>query len=279
MNILVAVRREHASRYHKNLSSKRDVKLHLVSDKADALAALADRDRHNDVFVIDNGLGGVYDLIGDIRHTYPRLIIVLVDEEADFGMPGMADEMSTTPFENDDLYQRIARLMSDRSLETLRADSLPAVRSFAKRLRTATGLTGKQQAAVSACKELGYDYVAFYAPDESANPTKLLLKAQEGARPILAIAPKELGSDDLLFWVNQNNQSRIAGPNDTPNYFLTAKGRLGAAACIPVTFTGQKFGVLVACRDQPGSISQENALMLELVCAQLAAAISKEKVT
>ncbi|MBC7810276.1 MAG: GAF domain-containing protein [Burkholderiales bacterium] len=279
VNVLVAVRRESANRFHKNLSTKKDFKVQLVSDKGDALSVLADRDQHVDVFVIDNGLGGVYDLIADVRHNYPRLIIVLIDEEADFGLPGQADELSTQPFENDDLVQRITRLMSDRSLETLRADSLPAVRQLAKRLRTAAGVGGKQQAAVAACKDLNFDFVAFYAPD-STNPAKLVLKAQDGPRPIQAVAPKDLSgdTDDLASWSLQHVQSRIAGPTDNPNYPLVAKGRLGAVACIPVVFSGAKYGVIVVCRDQPGTITNENILMLELIGAQLAAAISKERV-
>jgi len=166
-------------------------------------------------------------------------------------------------------------LMSDRQLETLRADSLPAVRQFAKELRKASGELGKQQAAVGACKDLGYEYVAFYRLEAGETP-KLTLKAQDGPAPIQAVVPKVAAPDDLMTWVVQNGQSRIAAPPDSPNHPLVAKGRLGAVACVPVTFGNNKYGVLVACRDQPGSISQENVLMLELVAAQLAAAISKE---
>ena len=39
---------------------------------------------------------------------------------------------------------------------------------------------------------------------------------------------------------------------------------------------GNRYGVLIACREVPNSITQENVLMLELVTAQLGAAISKE---
>jgi GAF domain-containing protein len=198
-----------------------------------------------------------------------------VDEEADFGMPGQADEISTEPFENNDLIKRITRLMSDRQLETLRADSLPAVRQFAKELRKGSGEMGKQQAAVAACKDLGYDYVAFYRL-ENSNPPTVTLKAQDGPAPIQAVAPKAAAPDDLLMWVAQNGQSRITGPQDSPNYPLVAKGRLGAAVCVPVIFSGNRYGVLIACREMPNSITQENVLMLELVTAQLAAAISKE---
>lgn len=275
VDVLVAVRREHASRYYKNLSAYRDFKVQMVSDTRDALDTLADRDKHVDVLVLDNGLGYIYEFITELRHSYPRLFIVLVDEDADFGMPGQADEISTEPFNNNDLIRRITRLMSDRQLETLRADSLPAVRQFAKELRKASGELGKQQAAVGACKDLGYEYVAFYRLEAGETP-KLTLKAQDGPAPIQAVVPKVAAPDDLMTWVVQNGQSRIAAPPDSPNHPLVAKGRLGAVSCVPVTFGNNKYGVLVACRDQPGSISQENVLMMELVAAQLAAAISKE---
>jgi hypothetical protein len=275
VDVLVAVRREDASRYYKNLSAYKDFRVQMVSDTGDAFNILADRDQHIDVLVLDNSLGHIYEFIQELRHSYPRLFIVLVDEEADFGMPGQADEISTEPFENNDLIKRITRLMSDRQLETLRADSLPAVRQFAKELRKASGELGKQQAAVAACKEMGYDYVAFYRLENTTPPT-VTLKAQDGPMPIQAVAPKAASSDDLITWVAQNGQSRIAGPQDSPNYPLVAKGRLGAAACVPVIFSGNRYGVLIACREVPNSITQENVLMLELVTAQLGAAISKE---
>jgi hypothetical protein len=275
VDVLVAVRREDASRYYKNLSAYKDFRVQMVSDTGDAFNILADRDQHIDVLVLDNSLGHIYEFIQELRHSYPRLFIVLVDEEADFGMPGQADEISTEPFENNDLIKRITRLMSDRQLETLRADSLPAVRQFAKELRKASGELGKQQAAVAACKEMGYEYVAFYRLENLTPPT-LTLKAQEGPMPIQAVVPKSASPDDLITWVAQNGQSRIAGPQDSPNYPLVAKGRLGAAACVPVIFSGNRYGVLIACREVPNSITQENVLMLELVTAQLGAAISKE---
>ena len=36
-------------------------------------------------------------------------------------------------------------------------------------------------------------------------------------------------------------------------------------------------GVIVACRERPGTITQENVLILELIGAQLAAALAKER--
>lgn len=276
VQILVAVPREEASRYHKNLSGNKDFRLTIVSDRRDVLTKLADRDFHIDVLVLDHRLGGIYDLIGDVRHSYPRLFIILIDEEADIGLPGQADEFSNAPFEDNDLTKRITRLMSDRQLETLRADSLPAVREFAKRLRKASGEYGKQQAAVSACMDMDYQYVAFYRL-ESLNPPRLTLKAQDGPNALQSVAPKQASEDDLMGWVAQTGQSRTAGPDDDPTHPLVKRGRLGEVACVPVVFSGQqRYGVLVACREAPGTISQENVVMLELVSAQLAAMVSKE---
>lgn len=278
IDVLVAVRRDDASRYHKNLSVQKDFRVQIVSDKRDAVDTLADKDRHVDVLVIDNHLGNVFEFTNELRQTYPRLLIIIVDEEADFAMPGKADEISTEPFVNDDLARRITRLMSDRQLETLRADSLPAVRQFAKQLRKASGELGKQQAAVSACKDLGYDYVAFYRI-ENLDPVQISLKAQETQDRLAAIksvAPKQASPDDLITWVAKTGQSRTAGPDDNPNYLLVAKKRLGTVACVPVIFGGNRYGVLVACREMPSSITQENVLMLELVSTQLGAAVSKE---
>lgn len=275
-DVLVAVRREDASRYHKFLAQHKDFRVRIVMDARDALDALADRDQHTDVFVVDNAIGYVFELIAELRQTYPRLMVILVDEQADFGMPGRADDVSTEPFENDDLAKRITRLMSDRQLETLRADSLPSVRDFAKQLRKATGEIGKQQAAVAACRDLGYDYVAFYRM-ENGDPNTLTLKAQDGPPPAMAGAPKQASPDDIMTWVARSGQSRIAGAQDTPNHPFVSAQRLGAVACVPIQMS-KRFGVLVACREKPASITQENVMMLELVSAQLAAVLTRENI-
>lgn len=272
-DILTVVNREDAARYYKNLSAHADFNVQVAYSREDMIAIL--NERHTDVLVIDNRLESSYNAVSEVRQSYPRILIVLVDEEADFGMPGQADEMSTEPFHNDDLARRIKRLISDRQMETLRSDSLPAVRNVAKRLREAPGLLGKQEAGVQACRELGYDYVGYYHI-VNAQPLVMSLKAQAGSNAIMAIAPKEATADDLMGWVVQNTQSRIAAPEDRPNYLLVARGRLGAVACVPVVFTGTVYGAVAACRDRPGSITQENVLMLELVASQMAAAIAKE---
>jgi len=278
VEILVAVPQQDAKRYFQNLQQQQDFHIRIVPNLADALKDLADRDKQTDVLVLSQAFQQSTQLINDLRKSYPRLLIVLVDEEADFAIPGQADAISTDPFKDDDLIKQIQRLMSDRQLETLRADSLPAVRTFAKKLRNATGEIGKLQAAAGACLEMNYDYVSFYK-QESETPIRMVLKAQDGPRTITSIAPKESDENDLMGWVSKTGQSRIAGPDDdTPNHPLVARGRLGAVACVPVNISGIRYGVMVACRDIPGSISQDKVLMLELVSAQLAAALSKEGV-
>lgn len=276
IHILIAVQRDDAARYHKNLSVHKDFRVQIATSTQDALEVLADKEQQVDVFIIDNSLGNTFELINDLRHSYPRLLIVQVDEEADFAMPGHADEVSTEPFKNNDLIRRITRLMSDRRLETLRADAMPPVREFAKRLRSASGEGGKAQAAVSACRDLGYDYVAFYRLN-NADSIELTLSAQDGPAAIQAVAPKQASADDIMGWVAKTGQSRIAAPEDELNHPLVAKGRLGAVACVPVGITN-RYGTLAACREEPGTINEQNVLMLELVSAQLAAVISKEAI-
>lgn len=275
VNVLIAIPDDKTDRYHQNLSTIPGWELAIVSSIDDARGVLSDLDQHTDVLVVDNALADTFDLIGELRTTYPRLLIITVDEEADFGLPGMADDISTEPFGNNDLAKRINRLMTARRTETLRSDSLPAVREFAKALRTASSAGGKQQAAVETALDMGYDYVAYYHL-ETADPPGLSLKAQAGPNPITSVAPKEANADDLMTWVARSKQSRIANYGDEMNHPLVAKGRLGAGACIPVTFDSKLYGVLVACRDKPNSITQENVMMLELVGSQLAAAILKE---
>ncbi len=273
INILVTIRRERAADYYKALSSYRDFRVRLITSTQEALELL--RDQPHDVLILDNEMDGAFEFIGDLRHSYPRLLIVLVDEDADFAMPGQADDISTEPFKNDDLARRIHRLMSDRQLETLRADSLPPVREVAKKLRKAVGESGKQQAAVTACRELGYDYVAFYR-FESADPFKVTLKAQDGPAAIQAVALKQATPEDVIGFVATTGQSRITKPEDEVNHPLVKRGRLGAAACVAVG-TANRYGVLIACNEKPDSITQAQMLLLELICAQFAAVIVREQ--
>jgi GAF domain-containing protein len=275
--VLSAVRLPSVARYREYLSKDPKLKTAVVTSEANAREILTNPEKRTDVFVVDNGLGNVYELIKELRQTYPRLLILMVDEDADFGMPGLADDVSTEPFKDDDLIKKIKRLAEERRLETLRADALPPVRNFAKSLRKAGKGLGKQQAAVEAVRELGYDYVAFYAVAPT-DPPSLSLAAQVGPNAITSQVPVRSDYGGLLGWVAQNGQSRIVGPTDTPNHMLVEKGKYAAAVCVPVGTT-LRFGVLFACREQPGMITQQNVLMLELVSAQLASALAKEQRT
>jgi DNA-binding response OmpR family regulator len=277
VDLLVTVKPTDVERYRSLFPGRDDFRPSWATSTADALNILADRTHHTDVLVLDNNLeSDVHLIVSEVRQRYPRLMIVLIDEEADFAMPGLADDISIEPFKDHDLVRRISRLISERRTETLRSDSLPAVREFVKRLRDATGSLGKQEVAVQVCKDFNYDYVAYYQR-EPGDPLRLTLRAQAGSMPLQASAPKEATADDLMGWVLINAQSRIAAPDDRPNHPLVARGRLGAVACVPVTFNMISRGVIVACREQPGTITQENVLLLELVGAQLAAALAKER--
>ncbi len=277
IDLLITIKAADLERYRPLLAERDQFQTHWATSAADALNILADRTHHTDVLVLDNNIeSDVHVIVSDLRQRYPRLMIVLIDEEADFAMPGQADDISVEPFKNDDLIRRINRLISERRTETLRSDSLPAIRDFVKRLRDATGMMGKQEAAVLTCKDLNYDYVAYYQR-ETGEPLRLTLRSQAGPAPIQASAPKEASAEDLMGWVLINAQSRIAAPDDRPNHPLVARGRLGAVACVPVTFNMISRGVIVACRERPGTITQENVLILELIGAQLAASLAKER--
>ncbi len=272
-DILITVRPDNARRYFSQLSTHEEFRLNVTTATGDALAQLADTDKQVDLLVLDNTFEGTLELVSKLRLTYPRLLIVLVDEEADFALPGQADDISTDPFTDDDLARRINRLMSDRRLETLRADVMPPIREVAKKLRKAAGEIGKMETAVSACLDLGYDYVAFYRID-SLEPMQLSLKAQDGPAAIQAVAPHSATEADLIGWVAKTGQSQIAAPADDLNHPLVKRGRLGAVVCVPVGTTS-RYGVIAACNDQPSTITQQQVMLLELISAQLASVISK----
>ncbi len=273
IHVLAAIQLQSIVLFRDSLSQDPQLKITLVTSAEEGRAVLADPQKRTDVFVVDNGLGDVYNLLRDLRQTYPRLLIILVDQEADFGMPGQADDVSTAPFENDDLLKRIKRLNEERSLETLRADALPPVRQFAKSLRR-TGQS-KPQSAVEAIQELGYDYVAFYNIVPTT-PPELRLSAQVGPSNLSAMAPQQQDYEtSLVGWVAENGQSRIIGPDDTPNHPFIRQQRFGSGACVPVG-SNLRFGVILACREQPDAITQQNVMMLELVSAQLASALAKQ---
>ncbi|NJL92870.1 MAG: hypothetical protein HC915_03665 [Anaerolineae bacterium] len=275
--ILAAIQLPSIARYREGLRKEPTFEVNLVTSLDKARDTLDDPAQQIDVFVVDSGLGEVHEIIREVRQSYPRLIILLVDENADFAMPGRADDVSTTPFEDNDLVNRIKRLNESRRLQTLRADALPPVRQFAKSIlkATSTGSVSKQQAAVEAVKELGYDYVAFYKV-LPGDPPDVSLLAQVGADDAKREAPKKPAlNDSMVGWVVQNGKSRTITPTEEINHPLVKSGRFKIGVGVPVG-TNLRFGVLIACKEAEASISQENVMMLELISAQLASALAKD---
>ncbi len=277
VNLLALIRPEHADRFSSFLGEQPHLTVTVVSEFESAVNELDRPSMLTDILILDHGLERVYDFIPMLRENYPRLLILLVDEDADFATPGLADDITTTPFSGDDLVRRIQRLISDRRLETLRADVMPPVREFGKALRKATGEIGKQQVAVNTCKEMGYDYAAFFKI-ESSDPAKFVVKAQAGNADILAIAPRELGDNNIVSWVAKTGHSASATPNDEINYVLVKRGRMQACAAIPVGTTN-RTGILLVCREGGGSITPQQILVLELVSAQLANIMSRDTIS
>jgi len=277
IHVLAAVAPATLSRYREVLSRDPLIRLSLVTEQADVRAFLAQSQRRADILVLDHALCDAYALITELRQTFPRLLILLVDEGADFSTPGRADDVSINPFENDDLLKRIKRLAEERQLETLRTDAFPAVRTIAQQLRRAGAAPGKQKAAVEAVAAMGYDYVAYYALVPTTPPT-LSLSSQAGPPHLTGSAPPSIAMDgSLLGWVAESGQSRVVGPADTPNHPLIAQGHLAAGAAVPVG-TNLRFGVLLACRAQEHSITGQHVMVLELVSAQLANALAKQQI-
>ncbi len=274
IRVLIAVREESVDRFRENLAKETQMKLTFTTSTEDAKAALANAERHFDAFVVDNGLGKVFELIKELRQTYPRLWVVLVDEDADFAMPGRADAASTEPFKSDDLVRKIKKLAEERRLETLHADTLAPVKAFARQLAKAGKDAPKPQAAVDTARQLGYDYVAYYSVVQTTPPS-LTLIAQAGPDNVKALASPKADYSGILGWVAQNGQSRILNDGEELSHPLLVSGTFHMAVCTPVGNT-LRFGVLFACKEAAGSITQENILMLELISQQLAAALAKE---
>lgn len=270
-SLLVAVRREHASRYYTGLTSAGDYAIDIVSDGVSVLERLADQKRAFDVLVLDHGLQGAHELLLTLRRDHNSLLVILVDEEADFVVPGYADDISTEPFTENDLIRRIDRLMADRRLETISVSVPPIVRSFAKQLRKATGETGKHRAALSVCRELGFDYCAFYRPGE--NDRFGVLIAQDGPELLLANAPQHSTTGDIVTAVLHNAETQSITAETPDLHPLLKDGSLTELVCAPVG-SGARYGVIVAGIAQPGALGSEQIMMLDLICAQLAAVLT-----
>jgi len=276
IHVLAAVTPAALSRYRTVLSQDAQIKLSLVTHDHDARAFLTQSQQCADVLVLDSALCDAYALINELRQSYPRLMILLVDAEADFSTAGRADDVTTQPFEDGDLVRRIKRLAQERQLETLRADMLPPVRSIAKDLRRAGSSHAKQSAVVNAIAEMGYDYVAFYQLLPTSPPS-LSLASQVGPPQLGDMAPASVPvGNTLLGWVAESGQSRVVGLGDTPNHLFIERGLLASGACIPVG-KSLHFGVLFVCRAEPRAISEHHVKLLELIGAQLANALARDQ--
>jgi hypothetical protein len=274
INVLVAVELTSMLRYRENLSTESVFNLNFVPN-IEKMFELLSSNKPTDVVVVDNALGDIFGIVDKLRQDYPRLLIITVDEEADFSLPGQADDVSNDPFRNGDLMKKIKRLIEDRRLATLSADSLPSVRSFAKTLMRAKGGSAKTQAAIGAIHDLGYDYVAFFSITPT-DPPIVNVTAQAGDNSVTSSAPKKLDYEkSIIGLVAESGESRVVSPEDSPNHPFVSRGRFGAGVGVPVG-NNMQFGVVFACRDQPGTISQEDVLMLELVSAQLASALARD---
>jgi hypothetical protein len=274
IHVLAAVPQEALSRYREHLGRDPQLVLTLVTGQEEAVGQLSDPRAHHEVLVLDSGLGDMYGFVKELRQTHAGLLIVLVDEGADFGLPGQADELSVAPFEDNDLLRRIKRLTEERRLQTLRTDIAPAVRTLAKKLTRARSTRAMLQAAVEAICELGYDYAAFYAPDERS-PDSLVVRSQAGSAELIAAAPSQQnGEESLVGWVARNGQSRAIGPADALSHPFVQQQRMNRAVCVPVGMA-LRYGVLLACRAQPEAIAQKQVMMLELIGAHLANALAR----
>lgn len=276
IHVLAAVPSAALSDYRQALSQDEQITLSLVTQDHEARAFLKQSQQRAEVLVLDSRLCDAYALISELRQSYPRLIILLVDAEADFSTAGRADDVTTRPFENGDLVRRIKRLAQERQLETVRADMLPPVRSVAKELRRAGSSHAKQLAVVNAIAEMGYDYVAFYRL-LPVTPPALSLAAQSGPPQLSEMAPTSLSIEGTLpGWVAESGQSRVVSAADRPCHPFIERGLLAAGACVPVG-TSLRFGVLFACRAEAHTITEQHVKLLELIGAQLANALAHEQ--
>jgi hypothetical protein len=275
IKLLVAVRPSAVARYRECLEPDARLAVTLVDSEDAAQKALADELHAPEVLAVDRGLCDTNALLAEIRRAHSRLMVIVLDEEADFATPGPADDISTEPLHEDELVKKAMRLVEERSVATLRADALPGVRSFVKALRKATRPTSKQQAAVSAVKELGYDHVAYYSilPGEEMS---LSLTAQAGPDEVEGMLPQHEGEETLPGWVARTGQSTVARPDETPGHPLLDNGYYGAAICAPVGST-IRFGVMLAFRANGDDVGGDDIVMLELINAQLASALMRDQ--
>lgn len=274
INLLVAVELKKSVRFREELAKEPTVNITIVTSLEQVHQMLEDKSKPFGVLVVDNALGDVFELVKTLRQRYANLLIIEIDEEADFSLPGQSDDVSNTPFENDELIKKIKRLVEDRRLETLRADSLPSVRSFAKSLMQAKGSLAKTKAAVDAVMTLGFNYVAFFKMTPTDPPSASVV-AQDGDEAVKRIAPQKLSNNSVIGHVAATGDTKIINPEDEINHPFIARGKFRQGMAVPVG-NNMRFGVLFAAQDGPDEIKKELVLMVELISAQLASALARE---
>ncbi|MBE2183504.1 MAG: GAF domain-containing protein [Anaerolineae bacterium] len=272
IRVFAIVRAERAHRYEQEFSGARWIHAQIISSIALSSPKIAESDPQ--ILVMDQSLDGAFAYINSFRQQHPNIAIILVDEDADFALPGAADDITTTPFKEGDLLRRIRRLLANRQMETLRADAMPPVRELNKRLRNAVGEHAKAHEAVNACLELGYVYAALYRLN-LRDPIQVNLIAQAGDKQVQQLAPLQADDAQAVGWVAKTGQSRLLHVEDTPGHPLLSPEYFGAAAVVPVGVTN-RYGALFAAKASSDAIQQQDLLMLELIAGQLAAALAKE---
>lgn len=270
IRVLAVVRGERAARYEQEFSSADWIRAQVLSTLAQAVAYL--ESHAPQLLVFDQALDGAFAQVDAFRQKFPHMLIILIDEDADFALPGEADDIATTPFKDGDLLRRIRRLLANRQMETLRADAMPPIRDLNKRLRKAAGEQAKAKEAVSACLDLGYDYAALYRLD-LRDPVLVNLIAQDGAPEVQHLAPQQANDTQAVGWVAKTGQSRLLRAGDS--HPLLSLELFSAAAAVPVG-VANRYGVLFAAKTNGDSVQQQDLLMLELVAAQLASTLVKE---
>lgn len=276
IQVLAAIPREQAARYYTSLSASGQYELTLTSDSRDTLDLLEDRGRHFDALVLDSRLAEVDSLLDDVQFNLPRMIVVLVDETGDSPLRERLrpDHVSSAPFLDDDLERRIARLLSDSQLETMPANTMLPVRELARKLRTEEEPGDRFRVAVEACRGLGYHYTAFYRVEQQ-EPPLLELAAQQGADGFSDLVPASADGQSVIARVAMTGECLILASGHPEGYAPLAEGVLSSVAMVPAG-RAACFGVLIAARTEPNAINTENLGVLELVAAQLAAAIARE---
>lgn len=275
IKVLSAIRFDSIAKYRDMLIKEHDFEVKWVPSIEQLKTRMAEKENYTDVLVIDNTLGDVHGLIEEVRSQRPSLLIILVDEDADFALPGRADEISTQPFKDNELVKLVKRVYEDRRLVTMRADALPPVREFAKKIMKAQRGPAKIQAAVDAIFELGLDYVAFFQVTMSTDPPLVSVVAQAGDDKTKRIAPqKQNYNDSLIGIVAQDGKTRIVRKEDTPNHPFVSRGKYGLGVAVPVGTT-IRFGVFLACQESP-EMNEQRLMMVELVSAQLASAMARD---